>query len=379
MIISASRRTDIPAFYWEWFQKRLQEQYVLVRNPLNLHQVSRISLRPEVVDGLVFWTKNPEPMLKQLSVLDAYAYYFQFTLNAYAADVEAALPPLAVRIEIFRQLAQKTGAERMIWRYDPILLSARYDLQYHAAVFEELAAQLAGSTKKCIISFLDYYPKIKAGLHQAGLRGLSEDEQRRLAAVLSQTARQYGLQLETCAEAIELADLGIEHASCIDAELLGRVGGCRLDTVKDKNQRGECGCAASIDIGAYNTCLHGCIYCYANDSRRQLQQITAGNSSSPLLCSELEPADKVTERNLRALRSLQAELFKYRFCCQTAGINFLKKLLDLELTPLDMIQIRNGSSGILVMSGRNKKQVIWRFCSSADCVFSYNGFERRTM
>lgn len=280
MIISASRRTDIPAFYWEWFQKRLQEQYVLLRNPLNLHQVSRISLRPEVVDGLVFWTKNPEPMLKQLSVLDAYAYYFQFTLNAYAADVEAALPPLAVRIEIFRQLAQKIGAERMIWRYDPILLSARYDLQYHAAVFEELAAQLADSTKKCIISFLDYYPKIKAGL-----------------------------QLETCAEAIELADLGIGHASCIDAELLGRVGGCRLDTVKDKNQRGECGCAASIDIGAYNTCLHGCIYCYANDSRRQLQQITAGNSSSPLLCSELEPADKVTERNLRALRSLQAELF----------------------------------------------------------------------
>lgn len=280
MIISASRRTDIPAFYWEWFQKRLQEQYVLVRNPLNLHQVSRISLRPEVVDGLVFWTKNPEPMLKQLSVLDAYAYYFQFTLNAYAADVEAALPPLAVRIEIFRQLAQKIGAERMIWRYDPILLSARYDLQYHAAVFEELAAQLAGSTKKCIISFLDYYPKIKAGL-----------------------------QLETCAEAIELADLGIGHASCIDAELLGRVSRCRLDTVKDKNQRGECGCAASIDIGAYNTCLHGCIYCYANDSRRQLQQITAGNSSSPLLCSELEPADKVTERNLRALRSLQAELF----------------------------------------------------------------------
>lgn len=280
MIISASRRTDIPAFYWEWFQKRLQEQYVLVRNPLNLHQVSRISLRPEVVDGLVFWTKNPEPMLKQLSVLDAYAYYFQFTLNAYAADVEAALPPLAVRIEIFRQLAQKIGAERMIWRYDPILLSARYDLQYHAAVFEELAAQLADSTKKCIISFLDYYPKIKAGL-----------------------------QLETCAEAIELADLGIGHASCIDAELLGRVGGCRLDTVKDKNQRGECGCAASIDIGAYNICLHGCIYCYANDSRRQLQQITAGNSSSPLLCSELEPADKVTERNLRALRSLQAELF----------------------------------------------------------------------
>lgn len=114
MIISASRRTDIPAFYWEWFQKRLQEQYVLVRNPLNLHQVSRISLRPEVVDGLVFWTKNPEPMLKQLSVLDAYAYYFQFTLNAYAADVEAALPPLAVRIEIFRQRSWPTVRKNVL-------------------------------------------------------------------------------------------------------------------------------------------------------------------------------------------------------------------------------------------------------------------------
>lgn len=334
MIISASRRTDIPAFYWEWLQKRLQEQYVLVRNPLNLHQVSRISLRPEVVDGLVFWTKNPEPMLKQLSVLDAYAYYFQFTLNAYAADVEAALPPLAVRIEIFRQLAQKIGAERMIWRYDPILLSARYDLQYHAAVFEELAAQLAGSTKKCIISFLDYYPKIKAGLHQAGLRGLSEDEQRRFAAVLSQTAWQYGLQLETCAEAIELADLGIGHASCIDAELLGRVGGCRLDTVKDKNQRGECGCAASIDIGAYNTCLHGCIYCYANDSRSRLRLEIAVRR-----CCAVSWSLRIRLRKETCGRCghCRQSFFKYRFCCQTAGINFLKKLLDLELTPLDMI------------------------------------------
>ena len=269
-------------------------------------------------------------MLKQLSVLDAYAYYFQFTLNAYAADVEAALPPLAVRIEIFRQLAQKIGAERMIWRYDPILLSARYDLQYHAAVFEELAAQLAGSTKKCIISFLDYYPKIKAGLHQAGLRGLSEDEQRRLAAVLSQTARQYGLQLETCAEAIELADLGIGHASCIDAKLLGRVSRCRLDTVKDKNQRGECGCAASIDITPVCMAAFIVMLMTAADScSRSRLEIAVRR------CCAVSWSLRIRLRKETCGRCghCRQSFFKYRFCCQTAGINFLKKLLDLELTP----------------------------------------------
>ena len=165
MIISASRRTDIPAFYWEWFQKRLQEQYVLVRNPLNLHQVSRISLRPEVVDGLVFWTKNPEPMLKQLSVLDAYAYYFQFTLNAYVADVEAALPPLAVRIEIFRQLAQKIGAERMIWRYDPILTNEEYDVSFHKEAFAQIAYGLKDHTEKCMLGFIDHYQHILSLIH----------------------------------------------------------------------------------------------------------------------------------------------------------------------------------------------------------------------
>lgn len=310
MIISVSRRTDIPAFYWNWFAERLREQFVLVRNPLNFHQVSRVALQPEVIDGMVFWTKNPAPMLGQLSVLAPYVYYFQFTLNAYGQEIESNLPTLRQRIKTFQRLSELVGPARVIWRYDPILLGSGYDLDYHSTAFTELAAQLSGSTRKCIISFLDYYPKINRRLQALQLTGLTAAEQRQLAHRLATIARRYDLALETCAEKLELADLGIGHTRCIDTELLGRLGGCRLTVVKDKNQRHECGCAFSIDIGAYNTCLRGCCYCYANHSQAQVQkQAVLWDSSAPLLCSTLRGDDKVTERKMQLLRQAQTELF----------------------------------------------------------------------
>ena len=196
---------------------------------------------------------------------------------------------------------------------------------------------------------------------------------------MSQTARQYGLQLETCAEAIELADLGIGHASCIDAELLGCVGGCRLDTVKDKISAVNAAVPpVSISAPITPVCMAAFIVMLmtaADSCSRSRLEIAVRR------CCAVSWSLRIRLRKETCGRCghCRQSFFKYRFCCQTAGINFLKKLLDLELTPLDMIQIRNGSSGILVMSGRNKKQVIWRFCISADCVFSYNGFECRTM
>ena len=312
MIISASRRTDIPAFYWEWFQKRLQEQYVLVRNPLNLHQVSRISLRPEVVDGLVFWTKNPEPMLKQLSVLDAYAYYFQFTLNAYAADVEAALPPLAVRIEIFRQLAQKIGAERMIWRYDPILTNEEYDVSFHKEAFAQIAYGLKDHTEKCMLGFIDHYQHIRTAVGQFNIQPLRKEEIEEIAVSFRNTINEYpAIQLDTCTSKVDLRHLGIPAGLCIDKELIERITGYPLLAKKDKNQRNVCNCIESIDIGTYESCLNGCIYCYAiKGNYNSVEYNTKKHDrNSPLLIGHPAEDDVVKEREMKSLRNNQYSLF----------------------------------------------------------------------
>ncbi|WP_177566377.1 DUF1848 domain-containing protein [uncultured Phascolarctobacterium sp.] len=310
MIIGASRRTDIPAYYFDWLLERLKEQFVLVRNPMNQRQVSRVSLKPELVDGIVFWSKNPEPVLKKLKQLDGYVYYFQFTLNAYDTDIEAALPSLQQRLDTFGRLAEAVGTERVLWRYDPILLNSRYDLAYHKEAFAHLAERLAGSTEKCIISFLDCYPKINKRLAASQIRPPSAAEQRELAGQFAVTAQKYALKLATCAESIELADLGISHASCVDAALLARLGSGRLTAAKDKNQRSECGCVESIDIGAYDTCLHGCSYCYANHSMPGIVKKHAlFNVHAPLLCSSLQAEDKLTERKVYSLLAGQQELF----------------------------------------------------------------------
>ena len=156
MIISASRRTDIPAYYSEWFFNRLKAGYVLVRNPMNIHKISKVSLSPKVVDGIVFWTKNPTPMLKRIPELEQYSYYFQFTLNPYGRDVELNVPSKGrVIIPAFRKLSKLIGRERVIWRYDPIIINKKYTIEYHCKYFRILASKLSEYTERCTISFVD--------------------------------------------------------------------------------------------------------------------------------------------------------------------------------------------------------------------------------
>ena len=158
MIISASRRTDIPTYYSEWFLNRIKDGFVYVRNPMNVHQISKISLSPDVVDGIVFWTKNPVPMLDKLYNLQDYAYYFQFTVNSYGKDIEANIPSKNdIIVPAFRELSRIIGAEKVIWRYDPIMLTSKYTIDYHVNYFNELAKRLSGYTHKCVISFVDFY------------------------------------------------------------------------------------------------------------------------------------------------------------------------------------------------------------------------------
>lgn len=172
MILSASRRTDIPAFYADWFLNRLREGYVLVRNPMNYHQVSKVRLAPENVDCIVFWTKNPSHFIEKLPEIDnlGYRYYFQFTLNPYGKSIEENLPDKNALVETFKRLSDQCGPEKVIWRYDPIFVGDDYPVDYHAEQFARLANRLEGYTEKCIFSFLDPYAKIQKNNQAVGRR-----------------------------------------------------------------------------------------------------------------------------------------------------------------------------------------------------------------
>lgn len=306
MIISSSRRTDIPAYYSQWFFRRLEEGFVCVRNPVNFHQVSRVSLSPGVVDGIVFWTKNPLPMLDSLQLLKDYPFYFQFTLMAYGQDLEPGVPSKnSTIVPAFQELSRRIGPERVIWRYDPILLTPKYTTDYHVRYFEELARRLSGYTTKCVISFVDLYRHLGQQFQSLGTAEIIE-----LAGRLSEIAQKYGLMLETCAESLDLSQFGIRHGHCVDAELLEQIIGQPLSPSKDKNQRAACGCMASIDIGMYDTCANGCKYCYANHAPAAVRRnLKSHDPSSPLLCGRLTPEDIVMDRVVASCKEMQRSLF----------------------------------------------------------------------
>lgn len=270
MIISASRRTDIPAFYAEWFMRRLREGFCETRNPFNPAQVSRVSLDPSNVDVIAFISKNPAPLLPHLAEIEErWRSYFQFTLNGYDHLLEANLPPVKERLDCFRRLSDAVGASRVIWRYDPIIISNATPVEFHLRRFAEIAEALNGLTRRVVISFVDRYRRIEKPFQELETRGIrvdwipEEKALRRVSEGILDEATIRGIEVFSCAEPFDLGLYGISRGSCVDALYIRRVLGVDVKAGKDPNQRPECGCASSKDIGAYDTCLHGCRYCYA--------------------------------------------------------------------------------------------------------------------
>ena len=307
MILSVSRRTDIPNYYSEWFFQRIKEGYVYVRNPMNMHQVSKIVISPEVVDCIVFWTKNPEPMIDRLDELASYQYYFQFTLTGYGKDIECNVPHKKEKmIPIFQRLSKKIGSQKVIWRYDPILFTKEYTPAYHIKAFEQIAKSLSGYINRCVISFVDTYAKNQKNMAEIGAYELNENDLNTFAKKLSDIAKEYGMTISTCAEKIDLSACGIEHSSCIDKTLIEELIGCKIKVEKDKNQRLECGCVESIEIGTYHTCKNGCKYCYANGSQERVENTSSlYDIDSPILCGVLSEEDKVHERKVASVKEAQ--------------------------------------------------------------------------
>ncbi len=306
MILSVSRRTDIPAFFSEWFFNRVKAGEVYVPGPRNEHVISRFDITPDVTDCIVFWSKNPRPMLDRLGELKDYHYFFQFTLNAYDRDIEPFVPPLEERIDTFVRLSDMIGKERVIWRYDPILLNDRYTADWHLGAISYIAERLRGRTEKCEFSFVDVYRnKNLSKLIGVGHREFSDEGRDRFLRKLCEIAERNGLVLATCAEPFDLGSYGIAHNRCIDPDLIGRITGCELKAIPRDDQRGLCGCAKCEDVGSYDTCPQGCIYCYAN-FRPQTVEEKCGryDPMSPVLCGSIDPeADRVTERKVKSFRT----------------------------------------------------------------------------
>ena len=294
MILSASRRTDIPCFYSDWLLNRLREGCVMVRNPMNRRQVSRLALSPACVDAIVFWTKDPAQLLGRLDELDGmgYRYLFQFTLTPYDKSLEPGLRDKASLVRTFQELSGRIGPERMIWRYDPIVVTENYPPAYHEQQFAALCEQLCGCTEEVIVSFVDPYRKLGKRIE-----AVRREDMAALAAIIGETAAKYRMSAKACCEDLDLTPYGIGRAACIDRQRLERLCGGPLSLAPDKNQRPGCGCCESVDIGAYNSCLNGCVYCYANHSAASVQRHHAlHDPSSSLLIGHVEPEDRVTDR-----------------------------------------------------------------------------------
>jgi hypothetical protein len=306
MIISASRRTDIPAFYPRWLINRLRAGYCTVPNPFNARQVRRVSLKPEDVDVIVFWTRSPSPLFPYLDELDArgYRYYFQYTLLGYPPEIDPHTPSLKSSLDTFRALAERVGPQRVVWRYDPIAFTARTPPEFHRAQYAHIAQALRGYTGRSIISILTVYPKIRARLELMARQGTPLFPQGAplfpqgensagwhraewfagLMRDLASMASDCEMRIASCAQEFDLASYGILPGKCIDDEYIGEVFGLDVAHTKDPGQRKACGCVLSRDIGMYDSCLFGCRYCYATSSfERARTNHAAHDPKSPSL------------------------------------------------------------------------------------------------
>ncbi len=289
-VVSVSRRTDIPAWYAEWFMNRVRAGYAQYRNPFG-GQMHEVSLRPEDVMAFVFWSRNYAPLLPYLSELDERGFggYFHFTLTDYGAPLEPYAPPTEKMIDVFHELARRYSPKHLLWRFDPMIFSAQMPPDRMLERFERLAERLKGATERCYISVVDDYRKVRKNvgtLVEQGFFGEQPEQEtmQAFAAQLVEIARVRGIGLHACCETIFSGIDGIRQAHCIDPLLLAQLFPAKFHALRPAPTREGCGCFASRDIGAYDTCIHGCVYCYANASHTNaLARFKAHDPQRPYL------------------------------------------------------------------------------------------------
>jgi hypothetical protein len=303
LIISASRRSDIPAFYAQWFIKRIRAGYCTVPNPFNRQQIAHVSLLPEDVDVIVFWTRNPKPLFPYLDELDqrGFLYYFQYTLLGYPRQIDQHVPSRKKAFQTFQELADRIGPKRLMWRYDPIVFSQLTGAQFHIENYACIAKALQGYTQRSVISVMDMYKKFRkrmAQLNQEGVGIIDHDGQTSprydaLMESITQTARENDMEIFSCSEERDMTPYGISPGKCIDDNYIARTFDIDVGNKKDPGQRKACGCVVSKDIGMYDSCVFGCQYCYASSNfARSKENYQAHDPEAPSLMGWHEPIEE---------------------------------------------------------------------------------------
>ena len=294
MIIQTGNRTDIPAFYSEWFANRLREGFVLVRNPFNQQSITRYVLDPSVTDLIVFCTKNPEPMLKHMDLLEPYHQYWFVTITPYGKDIEPNVPDKSAVMETFIRLSSIVGPSNMCWRYDPVFIDKTWTVGRHVSSFRKMCEVLAGHTRTAVISFIDLYEKVKRNFPEAGTVPLQT--QLELTRTFVETGREFGMRIKPCGESEELESAGADCSGCMTQSVFENAVGQHLILPANPGNRRECACYITGDIGAYNSCGHFCRYCYANTDRNAvIRSMKNHDPKSPLLIGHVQPEDIISQ------------------------------------------------------------------------------------
>lgn len=295
MIINTGGRTDSVQYYTKWLLKRFEEGYVLSRNPLFPNKVTRYELTPDKVDCVVFCSKNYKPILSDIkNITDKFNTYFHYTITAYGKDVEPGVPSIDESIETLTELSEIVGKKRVAWRYDPVLLTEKYTIDAHKKTFEYMAQKLAPHIDRCIFSFVEMYKKLQYNMPE--LIPLGIEDMNSLAQILGGIAKENGIYIQTCGTNGDFSKYGIHKSGCMTLDILGKANGIEFKTLKHKGMRQGCHCIESRDIGAYDTCMNGCKYCYANKNpQKAFENYKFHNPNSPLLLGELKETDTITQ------------------------------------------------------------------------------------
>lgn len=308
MILNTGNRTDIPAYFSKWFYKRIDEGYIMTRNPFNPQMVLKYILDPKLVDVICFCTKNPLPMLENIELLDEYRQLWYVSITPYGRDIEPNVPDKHKLIDSFKQLSNHIGSDCVMWRYDPILITNKYSFDYHFRAFEKIASELEGYTKHCTISFIDLYDKTVRNFPEA--REVPYDYQVEFVKQFVSIGEKYGIEIYTCAEHQSLAKYGVNIDGCMSKQVMEMALNNKLNVPSKLQTRNECSCLLGSDIGMYNTCLHGCKYCYANyDMKVVRENFKNHDSNSPLLIGNISDDDIIKEAKQVSFLSKQLELF----------------------------------------------------------------------
>ncbi len=292
MILNTGSRTDIPAFFHKWFLNRIREGFVYVRNPYDPARITEYTLTPELVDLICFCSKNPAPLLPHLDELADYNLYWHVTMTPYGKDIEPFVPPYEEVTESIQELGKRFGPKSVAWRYDPIFLTPQYNADFHIETFRTMAESLRGYTDRVILSFLDLYEKTKRNFPEG--REVLPKERLYLGEHMQQIAAENGMTLAPCLEGDDLAQFGADTNGCMTQAVLERSLGESLSVPSMSYAREGCKCLLGNDIGAYNTCLHGCRYCYANyDTKTVHENVRHHDPESPLLIGHVRPEDTI--------------------------------------------------------------------------------------